>query len=208
MKGFLYRCRDYIDRNLVMTSLRNDYVRISLAWLDELEVHRLDSLGVALYDPFGSLSSFSDVSGYDPHYPVVIVSIHKELYVHLFAKLLACEDEYAFHDDHICRMYGDCLILGTGAGDVGIDRLLHASPVSKLLDMLAEQIEIYRVGMVEIVVALFLVGAVAEILVVCILRNYHDIFLQLLSDGPDYCSLSGTGSAGYSYYHLLNIQRF
>ena len=69
--------------------------------------------------------------------------------------------------------------------------------------MLAEQIEIYRVGMVEIVVALFLVGAVAEILVVCILRNYHDIFLQLLSDGPDYCSLSGTGSAGYSYYHHI-----
>ena len=190
MKGFLYRCRDHIDRNLVMTSLRNDYVRISFAWLDELEVHGLHCLCVALYDPFGCLSSFRDVSGYDPHYPVVIVSIHKELYVHLFAKLRACEDEYAFHDDHICRMYGDCLILGTGAGDVGIDRLFHASPVSKLFDMLAEQIEIYRVRMVEIVVTLFLVGAVAEVFVICILWDHYYILIQLFCDGLDYSRLA------------------
>ena len=56
--------------------------------------------------------------------------------------------------------------------------------------MLTEQLEIYRVGMVKIVVTLLLLGAVAEILVVCILWNHHHILLQLLSDCLYYSRLA------------------
>ena len=117
-----------------MTSLRNYDVSISLAWLDELQIHRLDSLGVTLYDPLCSLASFRYVSGYYPHHPVVIIGIYKELYVHLIAQLRTGEDEYALHDDHISRIDGHSLILGTGTCYVGIDRLLHTPALFEFID--------------------------------------------------------------------------
>ena len=186
-----------------MTSLRDYDVSISFARLDELQIHRLDSLGLSLDYPFCCLASLRYVPGYDSHHSVVIVRIHEQLDVHLVAELRTGEDEDALHDDHICRLYSDCLILGTGTCDVGIDRLLHTPALSELVDMLAEQLEIYRVRVVEIVVTFLLLSAVAEILLVCILRNHYHILLQLLSDCLHYSCFAGTGSSGYSYYHHI-----
>ena len=85
-EGFLYGCRDDVDGNLVVSSLRYYQVSIPFARLDELQVHRLYSLAVALDDPFNGLSAFNYVTGHYPHEPVVIVSINKNLDVHQLAE--------------------------------------------------------------------------------------------------------------------------
>ena len=72
-EGFLDGCRNYVNRNLIVSSLRYYQVSIPLAWLDELQVHRLYSLAVALDDPFHGLAAFNYVTGHYPHEPVVIV---------------------------------------------------------------------------------------------------------------------------------------
>ena len=94
-----------------MATLWDDYVSISLARFDELEIHRLDRLGVSFDDPVNGLASFYDVTGHHPHEPVVIVSIHEQLDVELFAQFCASEDKYAFHDDYLGRSNTDGLVL-------------------------------------------------------------------------------------------------
>ena len=84
-----------------MTSLRDDDVCVTLAWFDELKVHRLHCVRVSFDYPLDSLSSLDDISGHDSHQSVVIVCINEDLDVHKLAELRICEDKDSFHDDDI-----------------------------------------------------------------------------------------------------------
>ena len=92
-----------------MTSLRYNDVSIPLARLDELEIHWLDRLAVALNDLLYGFASLDDVPCHHPHQPVVIIRIHENLDIHLVSELLAGEDQDALDDDYLGRLDGDGL---------------------------------------------------------------------------------------------------
>ena len=131
---------DFIDFS-VLSAACDDYISILFVITDELVKHGLDGSQILRRNVINGTSTLVDIALNSAQQADIGIDADIELEIHHVAKASVIEGVNAFHDDHICRMYGDCLILGTGAGDVGIDRLLHASPVSKLFDMLAEQIE-------------------------------------------------------------------
>ena len=120
-----------------MASLRDDDVRIALGRFYELKVHGLYRLAVMVYGHLDVPSTLCHVTDDDSHKAVVVVRIHEYLDVHLVPEFLACEDQDAFHDDHVSGLHCDSLCLGTGAGDVGIDRLLDGLSRLELTDLLA-----------------------------------------------------------------------
>ena len=114
-QGLLYRVGYDVDGHLVVASLRDDDVGVALARLDELEIHRLDRARVPLDHPVHVLSSFGDVARHHAHEPVVIVGVHEDFHVHLFAQLLAGENQDAFDYDYVGRFHGHGLGLRAGA---------------------------------------------------------------------------------------------
>ena len=66
-----------------MSSLRDDDVSIALARLDELEIHRLDGLGVPLDHGLHRLSPFENIPCHDSHQSVVVIGVNEYLDVHL-----------------------------------------------------------------------------------------------------------------------------
>ena len=174
-----------------MSSLRDDDVCVALARLNELEVHGLDGIGVALDHPVYVLSAFGDVPGHDPHQAVIVIGIDEDLDIHLVAQFLAGEDEDALDDDYISGLHGDGFGLGTRAGYIGIDRLVDGLAGLELRQLLAEEVPVYGVGMVEVVVALLFVSQVAGVLVVGVLRNDDDFLaLDVFRDGLDHRGLA------------------
>ena len=125
-----------------MTALRDNDVGISLARLNELQVHRLYSLGVSLNDPFHSLASFNDIPCHYTHQSVIIVSVDKNLDVQKLAKLRIRKYQDSFYDDDICRLHSYSLILRPSASDIGIYGLLDFLAVTKFLELRSKKIEI------------------------------------------------------------------
>ena len=94
-----------------MSTLRNDDVSVTLAWLDELKIHRLYGVRIALDYPFYGLSALHDIACHNSHKSVVIICINEDLDVHQLAEFRICEDENAFYDDHISRLDSQGLVL-------------------------------------------------------------------------------------------------
>ena len=67
--------------------------------------------------------------------------------------------------------------------------------------MAAEQIEVNRIRMVEVVVTFLLCSEMTQILVICILRNYHHLLFELLGDSFDYSSFTRARASGDTDYH-------
>ena len=130
-------------------------------------------------------AALGHVADDDPQDAVVVVGIHEDLDVQLVPEFLAGKDEDALHDDHLGRFHGHGFRGGTGAGDVGVHRLLDGLALLELPDLLAHQFPVDGVGMVEVDVLAFLHGNVAGILVVGILGDDDHPALQLAGDGLD-----------------------
>ena len=80
-----------------------------------------------------------------------------------------------------------------GAGDVRVHRLPDALAFLEFRELLAEEIPVDGVGVVEVVGSFLLVGEVAGVFVVGILRDYHHLLvLEFLGDGLDHRGLAGT----------------
>lgn len=125
-----------------MASLRDNDVRIPLARLDELEVHRLYRLAVALNDLLHGFASLDYVPCHHPHQPVVIIRIHEDLDVHLLSEFLAGKDQDALDDDYLGRVDSDGLGSRPGAGQIGINRLFNPVSLLQFPELLAEEPEV------------------------------------------------------------------
>ena len=70
--------------------------------------------------------------------------------------------------------------------------------------MLAEKLPVNGLRVIEILVALLLVGKVAAILVIRILRNDYYVFLKFFRNGAYDCGFARARTAGYTdYEHIL-----
>ena len=62
--------------------------------------------------------------------------------------------------------------------------------VMDLGELRSEKVEIYRIGMVEVMYPFLLFSIMAEVLVIRILWDHYDILLKLLCDRLYYCGLA------------------
>ena len=132
-----------------MASFRYDDIGISLAWSDKLKVHRLYRLGISVDNPLHVLATLNDIPGDYSHQSVIIVSVNKNLYIHLVAQLLAGEDKNTFDYDYVSRLDVNCLRL-SGAGKIRIRRLFYRLPLFEILQLRYKQLPVYGIRMVEI----------------------------------------------------------
>ena len=173
-----------------MAALRHYNIGITLGRLYELKVHGLHCVAVVLYGGFYGTASLCYVTDHDPEDSVVVVCVHEDLDVHLVTKLLAGEDEDTFHDDYLCGLYGDGFRSGTGAGDVGVYRLLYGLSGLELTDLLAHELPVNCVRVVEVDILAFLRRYVTGILVIGILGDYHHFPVKLFSNSTNNSCLS------------------
>ena len=169
-----------------MTTLRDDYIRVALAWFDKLEVHGLYCPLVSFHNPVDILAPFLDVAGNNAHQAVVIIGIDKDFDVQLVSEFLVGKNENTFYYNHISRFHNHLLGLAAGAGNVGIDRLFDGLSFLELFELLVQQFPVNGVRMVEVVNPFLFVREVAGVLVIRVLRyDAHSFLLELFDDGLD-----------------------
>ena len=81
-----------------------------LGGFNELQVHGLQCLLVAVYDLADIPASLHSVSCDDSYKPVVRVGVHVHQYVQHLAQSGISEDENALYDDDVRRAYGQGLL--------------------------------------------------------------------------------------------------
>ena len=126
-----------LDGLLVVAALRDDEVGIALCRLDELFVHGLQDVEIAVEHHLSCAASFYCVALDDTYEALVRVGIDEYLQVHEVAQLLLPERHNAFDDDDFARL--DMHRFRQAVADnVAVSGLLDALPLSQGLYLLRQ----------------------------------------------------------------------
>ena len=166
-----------------MPAFGDDDVGVAFAGLDELEVHGLHCVAIVLEGCIHVASALEYVSVDYAHKAVIGLGIYEYLDVHQFAQLCYGEDEYTFDDDDVGGFDFYCVFFAAGAGDVGIYWLLYGLACFEVAELLAEEIPVQCIGMVEIDVLSLFNGDVAAVFVVGVLGYHCNLLVEAVLYG-------------------------
>jgi len=140
---------DHFDRDRVVTSSRHDHVGVPLARLDELQMHRLHGREILLDHVVERASAYMRVALDAPDEPHIGLGIDEHLHIAQLAQPLIDEQQNPVDDDDIGRL--DARVLARPeVRDEIIFRLVDRVPRAKCFEMLAEEVEVERIGMVPV----------------------------------------------------------
>ena len=189
-------CAHNLDGAHVVPTLRDDEVCIALGGLDELFMHRLEDVEIAVKHHLCGAPSLYCITLNDANETLVGVGINEYLQVHEVAQLLLPQRHNAFDDDNLARLY----MHGFGqtvADEVAVSRLLDATPLSQSLYLLGEEFPVESVRMVEVDTLSFFRSEVRGVVVVRILRyECHSVCGKRLENLLYDCCLAGTCASG------------
>src|ERR1041385_6054064 len=185
-----------VDRDLVVAAAGDDDVGETLAGLHELEVHRAHAVLVLAKDGVHRAPALEDVAPQPADEPDVRVGIHEQLDVHQRPQLGVVVDEDALEHDHqviadVPRLRG-ALVL-----PVVVDRLVDGVALEQLAQVLAQQVVVEGVRVVEVPRLAVAERDLFQVLVITVLVDHdHALGAQLAHDGTRHERLAGPGSAG------------
>ena len=184
------------DGLLVVAALRDDEVGIALRGFDELLVHGLEDIAIAVENHLRGASPLYRVALDDADESLVGVGIDEYLQVHEVAKLLFPQGHDAFDDDDLARLdvYG---LRQAVTDDVAVGGLLDALALPQGLYLLGEKLPVEGVGMVEVDAPTLFWREVRGVVVIGILRDErHPVSGKRLENLLHDCCLAGTCAAG------------
>ena len=177
----------------------------ALCRLDELLVHRLEHLQIAV-DNHGDGASAVDGVALNVAYEALVgVAVDEDAQVHHVAQALVEQRHDALHYYHRLRLYVYGLLLAV-ALQVRVRRLLDGAALAQLVNLLYEQFPVEGVGMVEVDGTALLFGHVRRVVIVRVERHYsHVVRRQCLNNLFHYRCLAGTSAAGNTDYRNLVV---
>jgi len=128
---------------------RNDDVGVTLARLDELEMHRLDGGQILLDDLVERPAADVSVALDPANEPDVRVSVYEHLDVAKVAHAVVDEQQDPVDDDDVRRLY-TYRLRASEMGDEIVLRLVDRLALAEGLEMSAKQVEVERIGVVPI----------------------------------------------------------
>ena len=196
-----------LDGLLVGSALRDDEVGIAFGRLDELFVHGLQDVPIAVEHHLCGASALNRVALDDADQSFVRVGINEDFQVHEVAHLLLPERHNAFDDDDFAWL--DVYRLGQSVADqVAVCGLLDALPLSQGLYLLGQELPVESVGMVEVDAFALLGCEVRRVVVVGILWNerYSVCGKRLENLLYDCCFARACASGDADDIHLRYLQ--
>lgn len=156
---------------LVVASPGDDEIGILLRRFDELVVHRLEHLFVALQHLVNGSSTLHDIAADISDKTDVGISLYEDFQVHHIAQLLMVQrhdtleddDGFGFHMNSLRKAVGD---------DIRILGLLDSLSVLKHPDMLCQQLPVESIRVVEIDSFALLISHACRIVVIRVQRYY------------------------------------
>lgn len=188
-----------VDGLAVVTTLRDDEVSKALGGLDELLVHGLKDVEIAVNDHLSRSATLNRVALNDAYESLVVVGVDKDLEIHEVTQFLVPKSHNALNDNDLTRLHMNSFFL-TIADEITIGRLLDGLPVSQGFNLLCEQFPIEGIGVIEVDFPAFLHGEMGGVVVVRILRNEsHLISWHTFDDFTYNGSFSRTSTACDAY---------
>jgi hypothetical protein len=120
---------NHFDCDGVVSASRNDYVRVALAGLDELKVHRLNRRQILLDDLVERSATIVRIALDAADESNVGISIDEHLDVAQFANPVVDEKQNAVDHDYIRRLNA-CVVATSKVSDEIIFRLLDRFPLA------------------------------------------------------------------------------
>ena len=155
---------------MVLSPLRNDEVGKTLRGFDELLVHGLEHLEVAVDDHLGRTSPFLRVTPHDANEPLVGVGIHENLQVHEVAQPGIPQRHDALDDDDLAGLHVDRLLQSV-ADEEAVGGLLDGLALAQVFHLLDEERPVEGIGVVEVDLTAFLHAEERGVVVVRILGD-------------------------------------
>jgi hypothetical protein len=140
---------DHLDRDRVVTAARNDHIRVSLARLDELEVHRLNGGQVLLDDFIQRPAAHVSVALDAADESNVRVGIDENLDVAEVANPFIDEQQNPVDDNDVGRL-DTCCIRAPQVRHEIILRFRDGLPVAQRIQVRDEKIVVESIGMIPI----------------------------------------------------------
>ena len=159
-------------------------------------MHGLDSREVLRNDALKRPAAVTHIAQRTAQNAHVGVGLDKDLDVEQVAQRGILEDQDAFHDHHLARLH-QLGPFGALMLRVGVDGTANGLARLQLAEVLHHQIGVKRVGMVVVLLAALLKGAVLT-LVVAVMVDDADVVGEMPLQMRSQRGFAGTGAAGDS----------
>lgn len=154
-----YALHHHFERDLIVAALRDDDIRIALARLNELLVHRLHRCEILVHHAVKAAAAVTHIAhdaAQDAH---VRVGVDENLDIHKIAQLTALENEDAFYYND-SRGADGYRPVGAVVNGVVVDGTLDAVSRAELLEILDEYIGVEGIRVVIVELCPLLVGGI------------------------------------------------
>jgi len=148
-----------------VASARNDHVGVSLAWLDEFQMHRLNGRQVLLDDLVEWTAPYVRVALDPANESDVCVRVDEHLHVTELADTVVDEEQDPVDDDHVCRLDPSCLVTPEMRDEVVLG-FLDCLALAQRFEVRTEQVVVERIRVIPVQLAPLVQRQRREILVI------------------------------------------
>lgn len=168
---------EHLHGSLIITTFRNNNIRVFLAGLHKLLMHRFHRIHILVDDGFQASGPLENVSLETADQTDIGIGVHEDTHIHHITELFIFKDQDSFHDDHFAGRYGD-RVLAPVVDFVIIDRSLNRTSCPQFLQMLNHQLGIKSVRMIVVQIFPLLKGHIVMSLVVVVMFQNRHMFLE------------------------------
>ena len=171
----------HVQRDLIVSALGDDDIRLALRGLNELLVHGLDGGQVLIHDALKAPAAVAHVA-HDPAQDAhVRIRVDVDLDIHQVTKLLALEYQQSLDDDDARGLdgYG---FFGAVVDGVVVGRAMDRFAAAQLSEVLDEKLGVECVGVVVIELCALLKAHAVVSLVVVVVVDDADVAAEVLHD--------------------------
>ena len=187
---------DRIERDLILATLGDDEIGVSLRRLDELLVHRTHRRHVLIDDRIERATARLNVANETAHETNVGRRVDEQLDVDPLAELRLGQNQNPFDDQHAPRLDALRRRLARMCREV-VERNFDRRTFREHIEMSHEQLGLERIGMIEVDFLSLFGRERVEVAIVRIVRDPFDaIFSDAIVDRLRDCRFARAGAAG------------